>query len=351
MMPATFKPLRGNLRRINLVIAALLLALLIAYVLISFAVGMPPYDYWLLMNGADLFCFQPERFQYGEALNIYYPAPFYSTFCLPYRFAEPALRWAWMLIPPLLALWLARGRAAVLAYPPLGLLLLLGQSTWLALPAFIIGAREDDQRPVRAWTGVLLALGVFKPHVVAPVWAWLAWRWWRRGERRALLVWALAVLLLALPAFLLRPTWPVEWLANGRSAGRVNLANLAMIPLKLGAVEAAPGPGGSVLVAVFCLLAGAGLYGLLRWRRQQVSLYDWVLVYCLASPFVYDYDLIVLLPFVAPHPRRLLLALTVGLVAWLFAMLSGAVSPHYRWSMSLLITLALFAERVIRRDD
>ena len=87
-------PVHGRLRTLNLAVAALLLGLLIAYVIVSFAVNLPPYDYWLLMNGADWFCFQPEAFQYGKGLHIYYPAPFYSTFCLPYHYAEPLLRWA-----------------------------------------------------------------------------------------------------------------------------------------------------------------------------------------------------------------------------------------------------------------
>lgn len=342
----SFRPMRGPVRRLNILVAAILIGLLIAYVVISFAVQMPPYDYWLLMNGADYFCFQPERFAYGEDLHIYYPAPFYSTFCLPYRFAEPVLRWIWMLAPVLLALWLARGRAAVLAFPPLGVLLLLGQSSWLMLPGYIIGARDREDRPVPAWYGVWLALGVFKPHVIAPVWVWLAWRWWRRREWRALGVWAGSVVALVLPAFVLRPSWLVEWLPNGRGFEPVNLASLAMVPVQLGGMGFAPGAQGLAIVFGFCALAALGLYAVLRWRRGTLGLYDWTLLFLLVSPFLNDYDLVVLLPFLAHRPRRLLLALTAGVVTWTFAVFSGAVSPHYRWSMSLLATLVLLVERL-----
>ncbi|MBN2469203.1 MAG: hypothetical protein JXN59_00660, partial [Anaerolineae bacterium] len=341
---------RGGLRVTNHVLAALLLGLVIAYVLISFAVEMPPYDYWLLMNGADMFCFQPEQFQYGEDLHIYYPAPFYSTFCLPYRYAEPALRWLWMLAPVLLALWLARGRAAVLAYPPLGVLLLIGQSSWLVLPSFIIAARDCAKRRVPAWYGILLAPGIFKPHVALPVWIWLAWQWWRRGERRALAAWALSAAVLTLPAFVMRPGWLMEWMPNGRGFEPVNLASIALVPVQLGEMGFAPGTQGLVVVFVFCLAVALAVYALLRSRRRQLALYDWVLCFFFVSPFLNDYDLVVLLPFVAASPRRLLLALTAGIVTWLFAMMSGAVSPHYRWSMSLLLTLVLLVERLWRSD-
>jgi len=347
-MPETFKPLRGWLWWINVVLAVPLIGLLIAFVIMSFVVEKPPYDYALLMNGADYFCFRPESFRYGEDLHIYYPAPFYSTFCLPNRYAEPVMRWAWMLLPALLALWLARGRAAVLAYPPLGVLLLIGQSSGLILPAYLIAARELDRRPIRAWHGVPVAMGIFKPHLVIPAWIWLAWRWWRRGEWGALAMWALAVVAVVLPACILRPTWLVEWLPNGRGFEPVNLASLALVPVQLGQMGFAPGPGGLAIVFAFCLLAAGVIVLLLRWRRARLEFYYWVLVFFLVNPFLNDYDLIVLLPFIAPYPRRLLLAVTAGVVTWLFAMLSGTVSPNYRWSMSLLVTLALLVERLWR---
>lgn len=337
-MPGRFKPLRGWLWWINAVLAVPLIGLLIAFVIMSFVMEKPPYDYALLINGADYFCFRPENFRYGEDLHIYYPAPFYSTFCLPNRYVEPVMRWVWMLLPALAVLWLARGRAVVLVYPPLGVLLLIGQSSWLVLPAYAIAAWERNDRPIRVWYGILLAAGIFKPHLTLPVWLWLAWRWWRRGEWRTLAVWALAATAIVLPAFVLRPAWLIEWLPNGRGFEPVNLASLALVPVQLGQMGFAPGPAGLVVVFGFCLLAAGGIALLLRWRRRYLAFYDWALVFFLANPFLNDYDLIALLPFVAPRPRRLLLALTAGVVTWLFAMFSGTVSPHYRWSMSLLVT-------------
>ena len=339
-----------RLRLANAALAAFLVGLLIAFVLVSFAVEMPPYDYWLLMNGAALFCFDQGAFRYGLDLHAYYPAPFYTTFCLPYRYAEPLLRWVWMLAPVGLTLWLARGRAAALAYPPLGVLLLIGQSSWLMMPLYLVGAREGADRAVPWWHGLVMALGVFKPHVALPVWAWLAVRWWRRRAWGALGAWGLGAAALMLPSFLLRPGWPLEWLPNGRGFEPVNLASVALIPVQLGQVGFAPEPGALLGVWGFCLVVGVLVYGLLRWRRGRLALYDWALLFLFVSPVLNDYDLVVLLPFIAGKPRRLLLALTAGTLTWLFAMMSGIVSPHARWSMSLLVTLVLLLERLWRID-
>jgi hypothetical protein len=346
-MPSTALPrLTGPLRRVNLVLAALLVGLVLAYVVVSFAVDMPPYDYWLLMNSADYFCFQQEAFVFGTTLRAFYPAPFYTTFCVPYHFAEPILRIVWMIAPIGLALWLARGRAAVLVYPPLAVLTLLGQSSWLLLPAFMVAAQDRDDRSVPGWWGLLLVPGVFKPHVILPIWVWLGWRWLRRREWRALAFWGAGVALTVVPAFMIRPTWVIDWLPNGRGFEPVNLASLAMIPVQLFGMGFAPGAAAQLMVYGTALVLGGAIYGWLRWRRGQLALYDWVLVFFLVSPFLNDYDLVVLLPFIANHRRRLPLALAAGLIAWVFAMLSGAVSPHYRFSMSLLITLALLVDRL-----
>ncbi len=343
--------LRGRIRTINLVLVALLVGFLIAFVTMSFVVDSQPWDYYLLMRGADLFCFDPDSFEFGRDLHIHYPAPFYSTFCLPYRVAEPVLRWVWMLAPVVLTLWLARGRAAALAYAPLGVLLLIGQSSWLLMPPFIVAARQRDDRAVPWWQGALVALGIFKPHVAAPVWVWLAWRWWKQRQWSALVTWAVVMIAIVLPSFILRPNWLLEWLPNGRGFEPVNLASLAQVPVILGGLGFAPGTGELLAAFGFCLLAGVVVYLLLRWRRGKLVLYDWVLLFFFVGPFVNDYDLVVLLPFIAGRRRRLLLALTAGLLTWLFAMMSGETSPFARWSMSLLVTLVLLAERLWPRPE
>ncbi len=335
----------GWLKRLNLALIVLLLSLLIAFVMVSFLAHQPPYDYALLMNGADLFCFKNDHFHYGQDLHIYYPATFYTTFCLPYRYAEPLLRSIWMLAPFCIALWLARGRAAVLGYAPLGILLLIGQSSWLMLPLFILASRQKDDRCVPWWYGLALGLCVLKPQVGLFAALWLLYRW--RRQRPVLIAGAAAMAALIAPGFLIFPGWLLEWLPNGRGFEPINLASIAFVPVQLGQLGFAPGAGGLALVWGFCLLAGAGVYVLLKQRREKLGFYDWSLLFVFVSPVLNDYDLVVLLPFIASRPRRLLLALVAGIVSWLFAMMTK------RWSMSFMITLVLLVQRLwqVRREE
>ena len=336
--------LRGRLRVFNNVMIAWLVGVLIVFVIESFLVDSQPYDYYILMRGADLFCFHQGAFHYGWP--FYYPAPFYTAFCLPYHFAEPLLRWTWMLAPVMMTLWLAQGRAAALVYPPLGVLLLIGQSSWLVLPPFWVGVRDQAGEEAPWWHGLLVALGLFKPHIALPVWVWLGWRWLKRRQWAALAAWAAGVAILVVPSFLIRPGWLVEWLPQPRGYEPVNLATLAQIPVVLGHVTFAPDRETQVVIYALCLLMGVILYAIVRWRRGGLALYDWTLVVFLVNPMLHDYDLLALLPFIARSRRRLLLALTVGVLVWLFAMMSRVTAPKGRWSMSLLITLVLLADRL-----
>jgi hypothetical protein len=329
---------RRWLRLVNILTITVLFSALVAYVIVSQQKGVPPYDYAYLMTGADLFCFDNAQFEYGWPWV--YPAPFYTTFCLPYHYAGSLLLWVWMLLPFALTLWLARGRAAVLVYPPLFVLLLLGQSTWLILPLYMLAAHQNDDRSVPLWYGLVFGLGVFKPHIAVLPALWLLYRW--RYQWRVLLVGVLTAMLLVLPSFLIRPGWLLEWLPKGRGFAPQSLATIASIPVKLGGWTWLDdiGPGVQALVWGFCLLVGVLVFFLLRWRRGQLALYDWVLLFAFVNPVMNDYDLIVLLPFIANRPRRLLVALTAGLMTWIMAMITG------RWNMSIMVTLALLALRL-----
>jgi len=335
-MPETFKPLRGWLWWINVVLAAMLIGATLALALASLAVGRGPYDYSLLISAAERFCFYPEHFQYGDAGRVYYPAPFYTALCVPSRYAEPLLRLLWMVAPVALGLWMARGRAAPLLIPALGDHMLLGQSTWLLLPQYWLAERAARGDRATFWHGLLVAPGMFKPHVAALAWVWLAVRW--RGQWRAYAGWLAGVLLLSVPAFVLQPDWPLAWLAvafGGRAEdstiGRASLylvADRLALPMLIG--------------LAWCLLAAGLIVMLLRWRRGTMEFYDWVLVFALGNPLLNAYDLIFLLPCLLHDRRRIGVALTAGVVAWAFAFVAG------RFSLSLLVTLVLLVERLWR---
>ena len=95
--------------------------------------------------------------------------------------------------------------------PALGDHMLLGQSTWLLLPQYWLAERAARGDRATFWHGLLVAPGMFKPHVAALAWVWLAVRW--RGQWRAYAGWLAGVLLLSVPAFVLQPDWPLAWLA------------------------------------------------------------------------------------------------------------------------------------------
>lgn len=350
-----FARLPRTLRLLNILFAVLAVGLVLAFLIVSFVVDTPPFDYALLMRGADIYCFQNEIFTFGTDWRTFYPAPFYTTFCLPYRYTEPLLRALWVLIPAFAALWLARGRAGAAVYPPLFILILLGQSSWLLLPAFYLAARDevrlrrtpdDSHLPAPWWHGLALAPAVFKPHIAFLAVIYLLYRWWRQRSP-AFYAGIAAMLLISLPAFIIRPLWPLEWLPSGRGFEPVNLASIAFVPVQALALGFAPGPVGQGIVYAFCLGVAAVLYGLLRWRRGRLTLYDAMLIFFFVNPFLNDYDLIVLLPFIVQSRRRLLIALVGGVLSWTFAMFT------LRWSMSFFCLLTLLVLRlwVVRREN
>ncbi len=330
---------------LNTLLLALAAALLIAYVIVSFST-YPPYDYHLLMRGTESFCFDNANFSFGISVEHvqrnFYPAPFYTTFCLPNHYTPQLLLAVWMLVPFGLAVWLADRRAAVLVYPPLFILLLLGQSSWLTMLLFIMAARHTKERPVRWWHGLIFGVSVFKPHIAFPAFVYLVYRW--RNHRRTLVVGALTMLAVVLPSFVIRPGWISEWLPSGRGFEPVNLASIAYIPVRLGRIPFAPDSTVQALVWLFCLAVGIVVYILLKRQRSKLEIYDWMLLFFFVNPALNDYDLVVLLPFIANHPRRLLLAVTAGIVTWVYAMMT------LQWNMSFMVMLVLLFARVWHVD-
>ncbi|NPV67025.1 MAG: hypothetical protein HPY64_07765 [Anaerolineae bacterium] len=338
-MPDRFKPPQGWLWWINMVLAALLIGATLAFALVSLAVGRVPYDYGLFVSAAERFCFHPEYFRYGDAGRVYYPAPLYTALCLPARYAEPLLRLLWMTAPVTLGLWMARGRAAALLIPPLGDQLILGQSTWLLLPQYWLAERTTQGDRATFWHGLLAALGVFKPHVAALAWVWLAVRW--RGQWRAYAGWLAGVLLLSVPAFVLRPDWPLAWLAvalGGRADdSTIGRASLYLVADRLGLPPLIGWAG--------CLLAAGLIFLALKRRRGRMVFYDWVLVFALSNPLLNAYDLIFLLPCLLSDRRRIGVALVGGVAAWVFAFLAGT------FSLSIFVPLVLLVERLWRVES
>ncbi len=330
-----------RLRLINLAVAGIGLAILLAYILISFQ-HLPPYDYQYFAQGAHLFCFDNAHFSFSEA--YLYPAPFYTAFCLPDALAPQLWRWVWMLTPFFIGIWLAKGRAAVLAYPPLFLLLLLGQSTWLVLPLFILATYYHRGGQARWWHSVFLALAIFKPHIAFPAALYVLWCW--RQRPRILLAAAFFAIALVLPSFILRPTWVQEWLATGRTFRAVSMASVAYIPVNLFQLDGAASQTGVMMVWGFSLFTGFLLYILFRWRRGGLDYEDWLLLVLFVNPTLHDYDLIILLPMLVVAPKRLLIALVAGMLTWVYALLTAITPSGALFNMSFLITFTFVFMRL-----
>lgn len=343
---------------LNLIGVGLGAAVLIASLLIGEIIAKePPFDYAILMRSADIFCFDQPNFQYGISTytdggqqRSFYPAPFYTTFCVLHRYMPTALLIVWQFLPFLLAVWLAGRRAAVLVYPPLFILLLLGQSSGLLLPLYIVAAWTMRGYKPRWWHGLTFIAAVFKPHIAFPAVVYLLYRW--RRQPAIFFTGCAALASITIPAFIIMPDWVLAWLPNGRGFEPVNLAAIARIPVRMFDIGFAPTAWAQMAVWAFCGIIAVILLMLLRWRHKNMTFYDMLLVFCFCIPLLNDYDLIIILPFIAPNRRRLLLALTAGIIAWMYAVMSGAVLGNLGYyNMSVLITLVLLVDRMLHHPN
>ena len=257
--------------------------------------------------------------------QIYAPRDGYVAFFYPPPYLLYIWPLAWLGYFPALALWLGTTGAAfalavrawlgrlpwwaLLAFPPVLIEITHGQSAFLlaALLGGGIGLIVTG-RPVLG--GVLLGLAVFKPQfgLLLPVVLVAARQW------RALLAAGLTALALGAAATLAfgLPVWAQWWAVTGPaqaalSEGSVAFAKMQSLfaALRLAGMAAAPAYAaqGALTVAVMAVLAWLG------WRRgltRQVGAATLVGA-LLATPFVLDYDLLLLafpLALLALGPAR-----------------------------------------------
>jgi hypothetical protein len=325
--------------RFNRFAIGILLGFYMAFILVSLSLGKPPFDYFIVATGAADYCVNNSEFQYGTVAGNqgnFYPAPFYIALCLPVLYAEPLLRFLFVMLPLVLALKITNWRALSLVFPPLISMVMLGQNSWMLLPLFIAAHQTENDDQVAWWYGLVFVLASFKPHIALPAGLWLLSKWWKQPQ--VLLTAAVGWLLLAIPAFVLRPTWLQEWLGN-YGAYRQQVTSMALFLVRGGFADNRP------VVLMFSVVVGALLYAILKIRRKQLQFYDWALIYFFSSPFVIYYDMVLLLPFIAVSRRRFYLAMTAGIVALLYAAMTNLA-----WEMCIVITLALVFERVLRTE-
>jgi len=338
---------------VNTILIVFGLAVVLAYWAIGeFIRGLPPYDYLHLMSSSQQFCYGQEAFEFGWP--HLYPATFYTTFCLLYQYVAPVLSFLWLMIPFFMVLWLSGRRSAVLVFPPFAILIILGQSTWLILPIYALVVFVVEQgKPLKWWHGFLLIGMVFKPHIAGLGVVWLLYKGYRYIG-----FWVTAVLtwvLIFIPGFIMRPTWLIEWLPSGRGFEPVSLGSIAIVPVRILGLDVSrvvgmdPGAMNQLLVWGFCGLTAVLLLVLLYWRRKTLTIYDWMLVFCFANPLLNDYDLVIILPFIAMFPRRLLLALVASLAVWVYVLMTGYTEGTLgQYNAVLLITTVLLFDRLYK---
>jgi hypothetical protein len=296
------------------------------------------------MYGGEQFCFQTEQFSYT---GIYrYPAPFYTAFCSFFHYLPDVLLWLWMLTPFFLVVILAGQRAAAFVYPPFYIHMRLGQSTWLLLPLYWLALIASENKRVRWWYGLFIPLAFLKPHIALLPLVWLLWI-----GRRQIGFWIATFISSALvltPAFVIYPAWLGEWLAAGRGFKIASIANVNILPIHWLGLAEGMNPIVSERFGLLLLLAWGGLLAIgllvLLWRRGELEFYDWVLVFAFTNPFMHDYDLIVLLPFIANRPKRLLIAVSAGLLVWVYS------TQTTTYNASIVIPLVLIVARLLRLD-
>jgi hypothetical protein len=325
-------------------------ALFCAYLAAAFLQNQQPFDYVQLIRGVRIYCTDPSHFVYGNSIysdgfiqRNFYPAPFYSAFCVPDQAAPNVLFLIWMLFPFVWAVILAKQRAAIFAYAPLFLHILLGQSTAFLIPLYYLAA---NPRPPRWWYGIIIATALFKPHVAAPAVLILLWRW--RYHWGAWITAAVTSIAFLIPTFLHTPDWIQQWLGGARGYEIVSLATVARMPIRALNMPYVPSSDQQVLIWGLAIGVAILTLSLLWYRRKHLTFYDVFLVFCFTAPLIHDYDLVILIPFLVQRPKRLLLALMAGLPAWIYAMMSGTPErPLGFYNLSILITLALIAERLL----
>lgn len=191
----------------------------------------------------------------------------------------------------------------------------------------LVGAIAFAYRTRRlALAGVAVSMLALKPHVafLVPLVALVAS--WRRGERRTIVVAALAFVVLLVASLAVRPAWPVEWLAElvGR---RVEMAGVSPTVWSMAARSLGDARYGAAIVGGCVVLLAVLLRGL---RIDVVSALAIATASSLVlSPYIGVHDEVALaLPWAKSlavalaltGPRRALLAIGVvacaGLLPW-----------------------------------
>ncbi len=277
---------------IRLTLTLLLSAIYLGYLVFVIAGNRGPVDYETFMRLGTQLAHGAKV--YGE--NSFYPLPYVGVFAAFSLMPRPVSLALWLGGPVLLALVIARFRPWALAFAPVFSHFVGGQSSVVGLLGFF-GYRTNLD-PSSYLGGVYLSLTCLKPQLaIVPV-GFAAWTWFRSFRSdgripRQFLGFAVALAVLYLPAFILRPTWLHSWLSVPRPVfGRAISGAIPRLLLVVGS------PGAPAYWAMWLVLSVVVVALAWRLKGRSHPLDVLVLLGFIISPLVHDYDLIQILPLV-----------------------------------------------------
>jgi hypothetical protein len=273
---------------------------------------------------------------YGE--NSYYPMPYVMLFALFSWLPRPLSMVLWLLGPVVAALAITRGNPLVLLFAPLFGHFAGGQSAVFGMLG-LWGYRKFNQTD-RTAGGVFLALTLLKPQLGIIPLAFAAWQWWQvlRGQRRIprqAWAWAVSMLVLYLPGFLVMPDWPLRWLSTPRPLFERALSGF--VPRSLLYVLS---PEGTAFWVTLAVIAALLLYAAWRLHRKTLTLDLAVAWSFVVSPLVHDYDLIQLIPLL-DRPFIMKIAVLLSIPGWLVILF--AYTNNTAWYAFTIIAPGILA--------
>lgn len=274
----------------RVLVTSSILSIYLAYVAFVIVADQGPVDFETLMSiGGRLVSGLPV---YAE--NSYYPLPYVGIFALFNLMPRAVSMAVWLMAPVIIALVITGYRPHGLLFAPVFSHFAGGQSSVFGLLGFF-GYRWNLD-PSRYAGGFFLALTCLKPQLgIVPV-AYAAYRWLEHYRvnseipRQAIAFFGLSGLIY-LPAFLLRPTWLVEWLSVPRPL--FDRAISSAIPRLLLFVSSEDTVGYWIM---WLVLSVAALVITWRLKGNSHALDVLVLLSFIISPLMHDYDLIQVLP-------------------------------------------------------
>lgn len=325
---ASFKP-----KVLTVVVLALLFVPYILYVAFIVSANRGPVDYETfmaigrrLLDGAEV---------YGE--NSYYPLPFVMIFAFFSWLPRPISMALWCLGPVLVAFAVSRGRPYPLLFAPVFGHFVGGQTAVFGLLG--LWGYSQNRETENAWGGVWLSLTLLKPQLGLIPLAFAAWQWllsFRTSRQipRQTWAWAIAMLVLYLPSFILKPDWPIQWLRYPRPLFERAMSGFIPRTLLVLGLESNDG-------IYWLLWGGLSLLLLLAiwlYSRQQLGLAALILWGFVSSPLVHDYDLIQILP-VLETPRLQWAAVLLSIPGWVVIL--TAYANDSAWYAFTIIALGL----------